>query len=640
MVEAEVTNSTPFYSADFKEDNPGADRGQAMLKASDNLDISGQEGFRQDWNFRITRMFESTPMNALYMYTGRYFGGSAVSYGTFSLEDQSTWNVMRSVAMTYSAMIGRSKPRARFLTNHGTYGQKRRARKATDFARGWASDAGLDAVMWEVLVDSAVTDLGVVQVCEENGKVCVQKVFASELRANPNDAIYGFPRTLYRRRFLSKDSLRAKAKQFARIMKKPVKEIIEAIMKAETIDPTGTAGQADQVRVEESYTLPTSADAKDGWHIIAIRGCTLVEEPWTKPYHPFVWLTFEKGRSGFLGISLCTQLEPIQIRINKMLYRWDRAAHLLTVPRIALQRGSKVIKTALTNMIAGAIEYTGNTPPQPLVWPIMPPEYYKMLEDQVQKAYDLIGISRDASSGVKEAGTHSGAAIRESLDIQTARIQPYMQQWEAAYIAVYKIAMDMVADVAERTGHYSVIAKDRFSMSVMDFVDLGIDLKDFACSIDPVSPLPMTPQGRLDFVTDMLEAGLWTPDRARQAMDDLDVNSAEDQELAPIRLLNKQFEDMLYDGKPAFPDEYTPYDQALRIGAQYMALAEEEEVPPKHRDLLSRYLEAAQRQNQRLKAAAAAPAGGGSQAQIAAPPPQGQLAPLSPLPPGLSAAQA
>lgn len=615
--------------------DPDEDRGALMLQVANRLDTSPVEAYRADMNLAMVRMFESQPVQSLNQYAGRYFAGSAMTYAAFALDDQSTWNVARSVSMTAAAMIGRNKPRARFVTSNGKFKQKYRARKASDWCAGWANESDLYSVTFDALVASMWSDVAGVQIFEgPDNKIHIEKVFGSEIRFDPFDALYGKPRTLYRRRFMGKDKLLAifgkdKDKRFA-------------IENAQTTDPIGIDYPSGMIRVEEAWHLPSSKKAKDGYHAIVIEGQdgTLLVEEWVKTYFPIVLLHWDKAQTGNYGVSLCAQLEPIQRRINKMLNRWDRASHLMTVPRVAIKRGSKIVKSSLSNLIAGAIEYT-DTPPTPLVWPIMPPEYYKMLEDQVQKAYDLPGISRNAAQGQKEAGTTSAVAIRESLDVQQTRIQIYQQTWEGFHCTIFKIAVDLASDIVnDKAGpkKYEVRLPGSGMLSRVDWAALELDEADYEVEIWPVSILPITPQGRLDFVQDMLRSGMWDLARCRAAMQDLDTESAESLENSVYYLLADQLENMLYEGTPAQPDEFTPFADALKMGGQYLADGQIQKAPAKNLDLIRRYLNSLKRIQTKLNQPPAAPNGAPG-----VPPGAGPLdnagAPLSPLTPAFAPMQ-
>jgi hypothetical protein len=123
----------------------------------------------------------------------------------------------------------------------------------------------------------------------------------------------------------------------------------------------------------------------------------------------------------------------------------------------------------------------------------------------------------------------------------------------------------------------------------------------------------------------MLQSGLWTPEQAKQCMEDLDTESIDSLDVASMRLLEKQFEAMLYDGKPAAPDEFTPYQTAVNMGGKYLALGQYEGCPGKNVDMLRRYLADLKRLQVLAAPPAPPPMGGGA-------PPAGPPMPMMPGP--------
>lgn len=651
-----------FWAKDLSDE----ERAREMIRCAVAIESSPEEGERQDLNIRHVRQFESSPLGSTYSYGGKYYGGGQAPT-VFNLTDLSTWNVARSVVMTAASLIGKNKPRARIVTTGGDYKAKHRAKKGNQFCAGWAQEAGLYPLTYETLIDCMTADLGCVQLFEESGKVKVQRGLANEFSFDQMDGMYGQGscRTLYRRRPMAKDVvLRKWGKTDAQKM---------AIAAAPSSAPAGAEDTTAMVMVRETWHLPSGKDVGDGYHMIALdggdeTGILLFGEEWTKEYFPVIFLRYEAARSGPYAISAMAQLSPMQTEINATLMRISKSQRLFSVPRVGLERGSKIIKDEISNLIAGAISYTGK-PPIPLVWPAMPPEVYKHLDETIQKMYDLLGVSRNAASGVKEEGTESGAAIRESLDVQAGRMEVFAQAWEEFHISIFKVALDMVADIVEagteeevetstrkrvrqgrgygyrvytrktvkkRKGKYEVRAGKQL-LEPIDWAKLGIDRDSYEATIYPVSNLPITPQGRLDYVTDMLKAGLWDLTRAKLAMDDLDVESADDISNAVPRLIQSQMEDMLYEGIPCHPDELTPYDQILSTGGMYLALGKlEKTTPEKNISLIMRYLDEAKQIQAELNPPAPPAMQMPMQPGAPAPVPMPGPAPVSPLPPAFA----
>ncbi len=618
-----MSTSEPWWSRELTKE----ERGVAMTATAEALDTDPYESERQDLNIAHARMFENGPISSLYQYGGRYFGaGGTWSGGSLTMGDSSTWNVSRAVVLTAWSMITRSKPRARFTTTGGDYRQKKRARDATKFCDGWAQETKLYAITARSWLDCEVMDLGAVQLVEEDGKIVPIRILASEIRTDPYDAMYGLPRTFYRRRFIAKASL---VNAFAKGKGERSGTIRAAIERAPSVEGAGrpTNETDGQVEVQEAWHLPTANGSGDGRHTIAIAGDDglLYDEEWKKPYVPIVFCRWDDAISGFPGRSLMSQLYPMQVGLNVLMDRVARGLHLMAVPRVWIQGQGKLPPAHITNAVGSVLR--GASKPEVLTWPAMHPEVYAWIEKYIQKMYDLPGISRDMSAGVSDQKAVSGAAKREALDVQQGRIQTYVQRWEQFHVEIFDMALDMIADLEAQS--YKVRSPGR-TMEVIDFKDIRMDREAYVISTWPASQLPITPQGRKDYAKEMMDAGLWTRERAMQAMEDLDTESADNLEVAALRLIEKQMDQMLYEGKAQQPDETTNYTLALRTGGQFLQMGMYDECPPKNLDLVRRYLDELKRLQALAQPAPAAPPAGGM------PPMSPGLVPppAPPMPPG------
>jgi hypothetical protein len=565
------------------------ERAVAMFAEAVKVDQQPENLFAADHMLALYRMYEQRPITALSAYAGNFYGGTSLS-ASIPTVAVSEWNVLRAVVNTGHAMIARSKVRGRFITSKGTGKQKRRAQDATHWLDGWSEESDLHYLAGQALRDAMVAPFGVLQLFVEDNKVRLQRVLPMEISFDHVSAMYGKPKTIYRKRAVSKASL------IARFGKgKPA--VRDAILAAKVLDFNGMDTVADMVLVREAYSLASSAKSKDGWHTVAIEGQdgALLSEPYEKPWWPFVFFIWEPTVTGLSGISLAAQLEPMQAQLNFMMLVERKAQRLMLAPRIYLQKGSKIVQSQITNQIGSVIEGTGQAPTV-LNWNALPSEFYQAKDKLIEKMYALSGISQNASEGTKPPGTESGAAQREAMEQQNLRIQIYAQQaWEKPIVEIFNRAVEMAADIVADGNTYEVEASGPKGVNVVDFKGTVTDLKTKKVTIFPTGFLPLTPAARLDFILQMIQAQLWDVDRAREALADLDVDSEQSLENSIQQMFVKKFERMLYDGKPAHPTELDVgyYQIAIKNAAVYQALVEiePESTSPKNVALLQRYVQ-------------------------------------------------
>jgi hypothetical protein len=574
------------------------ERGAAMVALAKQIETSSAELMRNDLNLLYGSCYEGRALTSLYQY-----GGAAVlSQGATSLAStvDVSWNQIRSVVQTVASQVSRTKPRARFLTTGGNYKQKRRAKKLTLYCDGLFQEAKAYEKTQQVFVDAGVFDVGALEVYRDGDRVRMARILACEILIDANDGIYGTPRSMYRRRFIDRSMLKARFPKCA-----------DAIARATAADPVHNGAQASLIEVYEGWHLPSTPNAKDGRHVIAIagQGGTLLDEVYKRDYFPVILFTWDRSLAGAYGRSAAEVLLPNQTAINTLLDKIARAQHLACVPRVGIQRGSKVLKSEITNGIGSVIQF-GSMPP---VWwspTALSPEVYQHLERHWSKGFELYGVSSDTASGRKEAGVTSGTAIRESLDIQTARFAVLAQRWEQLHLDIARAAIDIARDIYADNREMRVSAPGSELLESIDWGDVDMEEDQYVIQGYPTSLLPTTPQGRIDRVADLVDRGIWSPKRAEAALDDLDVDAATSASRAAEKDIERMCDEMLSGGRYEGPEPTMDLDACLRIAGQHLSMGRLEKVPAKDLDKLYKFLDdTAELKKQIAPPPAPAPAG-------------------------------
>jgi hypothetical protein len=577
----------------------------AMVNAAKFVEKSPSEQLRYDLNLLYGSLYEGRELTNLYQYGGQSMvtgGGANVGPGAIG---QITWNVIRSVVQTVASQVSRSRPRARFITSGGTGKQKRRAKKLTTFCDGLFTEARVYEKTQQAFICAGAFDIAGIQVFQDNDRVAVELVRAAEIMIGANDGIDAKPRAMYRRKFVDRGVL------IAKFAKGPQNEARRnAIMSAHKADPVGDQSGSNLVEVYEAWHLPSAEGANDGWHIIGIDGAAtggggrLLCEPYEKRYFPIILFCLDPALSGPYGVSAAATLLPIQLSVNVALDRIARAQHLACRPGVWVPLASKVAKGQISSAVGSVNYYAGNTPPTFYTPQAMSPEVYQQLERHFEKAFSLYGVNSSVAAGTKEAGTTSAVAIRESLDVQTARFAVLSQRWEQLHLDIAKIAIDIARDIYNKNKEMMVKAPGTALLESIDWSDVDLEEDEYVIQAYPTSLLPTTPQGRIDRVNELVTSGIWSPKRGEAALDDLDIESAMTADRASEKNVERMCEAMLYDGKYEGPDPTDDLMACLKIGAQYLAEGRNDDTTPsKNLDLLYRFLD----DTAALQAALAAP---------------------------------
>lgn len=493
--------------------------------------------------------------------------------------DRPTMNVVQSCVDTLVSRITQGRPRPVFLTDNGDYKQRRLAKQLNQFIVGELFQTKAYQLTELILRDASVLGTGCIKVYETQEKrVGLERVLLTELLVDPNDGLYGNPRTLHQLQLVDREVL---AEQF------PKHRSDVAAAEQGYPDNSGDSARstADQVIVVESWHLPSGPDAGDGKHIISCSSGILFKEEYTKDKFPFVFLPYSPRLLGFWGQPLAEQLMGTQMEINKLLVTISQAINLVGVPRIFVENGSKVVKSHLNNQIGAIVTYQG-TKPQYEVAPCIPQEVYAQLQRLVDYAYQQSGISALAAASQKPAGLNSGVAMREYDDLQSDRFAALNRRYDNMFIDLSYHIIDLARDIAERDGEYQTVYPNKNGTKEIDLPAADLLDDPFVIQCFDASALPRDPAGRLQKITEMIQAGMISVQEGRRLLDypDLEQNEklANSGEERILSILDRIVE----DGEYTPPDPFMDMGLALELSKQYYNLYAEAHLEEERAEML------------------------------------------------------
>ncbi len=178
--------------------------------------------------------------------------------------------------------------------------------------------------------------------------------------------------------------------------------------------------------------------------------------------------------------------------------------HLLSVPMVFLQAGSKVAPSHIRNQPGTIIHYNGQ-PPTVYTPQAVHPEVFNHLDRLYQRAYEISGISELSATGKKPAGLESGAALRIYHDIETERFILIGRRYESAFMSAAEHYFDLAEDIVEGQGFVpSVQTTYRREMTKVDFEKIRMARDEFILEPYPVSILPSLPAGKLQTIQELI----------------------------------------------------------------------------------------------------------------------------------------
>ncbi len=538
--------------------------------------------------------------------------------------DRPTFNLIQSAADTLISRIGQERPTPVFLTDNSDYKERNLAKKLNNFILGefYQTKAYEKGTM--MLRDALVTGTGAIHVYRtDDDKVGLDRVLNTELLVDPNEAVYGEPRQLYRVKLVDRMVLEAANPKYKKEIGTAERAYVD-----NSADSSKTV--SDLVMVVEGWHLKSGKDATDGRHTLACSSGIIFDEEYTKDKFPFVFLHYSPRLLGFWAQGLAEQLMGTQMEVNSLLYTISKAIKLVGVPRVFQEAGSKVMRSNHNNDIGVIITYQG-TKPTYEVAPCVPQELYAQLQRLIGYGYQQCGVSALEAAAQKPAGLDSGEAIRSYDDISTDRFASLSRRYDTAFVDLAYLITDTAKDIAEDTGKYQTVYPGKNGTKQIDFPKASLLQDPFVIQAYNMSSLPRDPAGRMAKVTEMVQSGMITLKEGRRLLDYPDLDQVEKLANASEERIFQILDAIVEDGAYQPPDPFMNLDLANELTVQYYNLYAAAKLEPERCEMLRTFFT----QIQNMVAASTPPPPGpavpgqsqGSASPQAAPEP----APTSPL---------
>lgn len=537
--------------------------------------LSREQAWRQEYDRRHLRLYGNSPLVG-YMPQAYGYNREHSSFGP-----RLSLNVVRTMVQAVTARVTKSKPKATFLTDHGDGNMKRKAKLLERFTDACFYETNFEQTATRAVTDAVIGGTAFVKVCSSyEDKLLAERAFFGEMIVSDRDGIYGMPRNLYQVRLIDRYTL-----------KQMYPEYEGAISKATAATDGWWGYESGRALVETVEGWHLGIGGKPGRHILAIPGCALVNDKWTRKGFPFAVLRWQQAELGYWGTGLAEELQGIQLEINKLLSKVQEAMNLVGNPRVWVERGSKVVGAHIQNEIGGINYYTGQKPIIETA-PSINPDILNQIDKLYQRAHEVARMSMLSAHGEKPAGLNAGVALETYHDIENEGFAPVMKAYEQLWIDVAKLMIEEAKDIAERTGEFKVRYRGPNWYETIDWKDVDLDEDSYIMKAFPTSALPDSPAGKLQTLTNWINLGWVTPQRAKQLADAPDLGSDLDAEQVSAELTQKHVDDIL-SGGTAQPVQHMNLEETVaRFKSAYLE-ARLNDMPLEIAEALNTYTEQA-----------------------------------------------
>ena len=479
-------------------------------------------------------------------------------------DDRPTFNLIQSCTDTLVSRLSQSRPAPIFLTDDSDYKTRHLAQEMNKFILGEFYQTKAYEKSVKMLRDCIVMGTGVLKVYEtDEGKVGVDRVLATDLFVDPNDAINGEPQQLYQLKLVDREKLISRYPKYKKML-------TDAPNAYPDNSPDTGKTTADQIMIVEGWKLPSAPEAKDGRHTIACVSGILLDEVWEKEKFPFVFMNYSEPFLGFFGQGLATQLFGTQITLNRILWTIAKCL-MLTTPKILVESSSKVNNASLSNELYPIIKYTG-IKPEFVVHNANAADLYQERDKLIQYGYQQCGVSAMAASSMKPEGLDSGEAIRSYDQISTDRFAELSRKYDNVFIDLAYMITDKAIEIAKRDGKYQTVYPNKDGTKEINLPKMTFLKDPFVIQCFNESSLPRDPAGRAAKITEMVQSGMISLKEGRRLLGSLDNDQMDRLANASEERIFQYLDEIVESGKYNPPDVFMEIPLAEELTVQYINL--------------------------------------------------------------------
>jgi hypothetical protein len=545
-------------------------------------------------------------------------------------------NVIREQLWTMQNKLAKSQPVPTIITEGGNGSEQFEARERERFVRGvMEEDSYYD------LLDSAeccrlIVGDGFLQVVDnyELGRPEIRWVPTWEFLVDPVDGHRGKPRSLFHVGTEQKEVLCARHPKFK-----------DAILRSGTTSDESYLfnyfyNSDHAAQYLEAWHLPSAEDADDGCHIIAIPGCTLVVEPWDDNEFPVAKLPWMPKPFGYWATGMIEDMLPPQRMLNRNRKAIDSHFRLLGSAYWWVEKGSKILKSTISNQIGRVIEGIGKPPV--LLAPDPINEHLLQYEDRLKaQVHAQTGLSEYATQNQIPSGlSGSGKSQRVYSDQQDQRFFMAYRSRENVTTEVCSLvskSAQRMLEKASKPGDRKRITARLTSGRHYDVIQwTKTDIESNKWKTLPASSLSTTLEGKIADIKDLIDLKqITSSDQIRKLLGMSDLESEDDFDLAPRQIISKTLQErILRDEEAVSPEPIWDMKLCLDMGIKTYCYAQVHEYSDTVQQLLRNWIsECAARLNMPPPFAAPAPPQQ-PPSQPVPPSPGGPPMPPEQLPPG------
>lgn len=234
---------------------------------------------------------------------------------------------------------------------------------------------------------------------------------------------------------------------------------------------------------------------------------------------PVIPIYYSTPETGNTSLSITDLIKGIQDEIDQLMIRIAEASQLTPANTVLIDSGTNLKVGQLKNGVGNVLQYdsASQNPPQIMTPQFISEQYNALIDDQIEKAYNFIGISQLSAQGKKAPGVNSGVGMATLEDIESDRFQTLVDQYIGSYTRLAKLMMRMI------NKDKSIIEPNRYSLS-LKWGDVEKEYKKMRIQFSAADSLSKDPSEKLKQLQALAQAGIIPPSQIASLLELPDIN--------------------------------------------------------------------------------------------------------------------
>jgi hypothetical protein len=553
---------------------------------------------RQNWRRQADEL-------ALKLYSDMRYVGYRTRSGSFALSDvldsRMGENVIRAIVRALNSKIARRRSRPYVVTDGAKWHQRQTAENLEKWLLGKMRQHRADEEIFPLWrLHGLVFGTGVIRTygTPEKG-ACMEVIPSNEIVVDDAEAKYGKPPNIYFIRTASMAKLRHDYPEKRAILDQT--PCGSSAMDDGWVSDVGAwdhERNSDICYIIEAYHLPSGEGAGDGRHVICTSAGILHDEKWKRDHFPLAIIRGELRPMGMWGIGVPEDLAPTQIEITENAMARKEIIDTLARPYWLVERGMKVARAAISNVIGRVMEWTSTgsgLKPELVAAPVVPPDIWQHGIQLKQAAFETKGVSQLTAQMLKPQGLNSGKALRAFHEMESELLADLMYDYENGLLRLCELLVEEQIELGDAYKDQAVTYVGEGEIEEIKWSDVGLqkDLQGYVIEILPASAMASTLSARIEDVYDMKDLGLLVePDEIWDYLQMPDRRRVQRKHGAPRKLLEKVVEfRIIKRGEDVMPEPTWDLDLAIDLALTSIKELELYEDAPEDRlELLRQFI--------------------------------------------------